>query len=338
MYDVPGGPYRSNFSPYFNPQVYEERRAIRRTANAVSWTALVGVFLMTVLLPYAAESYLAFLDYSLMNTDFYGLPPALYYLLIAVDYLFGLALPVLLYYAFRHIPLAEGLPFRYVSAGSVLLYTALGCMVCMLANYPANWVASVQEYFGYSGELPSMPLVNDPLVLTLYAVCVIIIPPLVEEMVFRGMILQSLRRFGDGFAILFSAILFGLYHGNFIQMVFAFVCGLALGFAAVRTNSLLPCILIHFINNSVSLAVELAQRYGSEELADSIDSTVSIVLVAAGILAVVVLAASRRLFSGERKDSGIPLSSRMAAAFGNPGAAAFVIYGVVMSVVSLKNA
>lgn len=337
MYETPGGPYRGSYNPYFNPQVYEERREIRKTANAVSWTALIGVLLMTFALPLAMESYLSFLGFSLRNGDFLGLPPALYYLLIAVDYVIGLAVPVLLFYAFRHIPLSDGLPFRYARAGDVALYTAAGCMICMLANYPANWVASVQEYFGFSGELPSMPLTKDPLVIGLYVINVVVIPPLVEEMMFRGLILQNLRRFGDGFAVLFSAMLFGLYHGNFIQMAFAFVCGLALGFAAVRTNSLLPCILIHFINNSVSMAEELAQRFGTEDLVTGIDNTASAVLIGAGLVALLVLGMSRRLFSGERKDSGVSLSSRMAAAFGNPGAVAFVLYGVISSVYMLYN-
>lgn len=335
MYNPSVGPYSGGFSPFFDPAAYEEKKRLRSTANAVCLTALIGVLLMTIVLPLACSFYLSAQGFRFQQTDFNGISPVMYYLTIAVNYLFGLALPVLLFFAVRHTPMSEGLPFRRVGALNLLLFTAFGCMICMLANYPANWVSVVEQSFGFSGTLPSMPLTDSPAVLALYALNVIVIPPLVEEIMFRGVVLQSMRRFGDGFAVFFSALLFGLYHGNFIQMVFAFVCGLALGYVVVRTNSLLPGLLIHFINNAVSLAVELTNRFYGADLANQLDSIVSIVLVAAGLLALLVLALTHRL-TGEKKDARqLPLSERVGAAIGNPGAILFLIYGVASSVVSL---
>ncbi len=180
------------------------------------------------------------------SNNFSGFPPVLYYLFLGLNYVLGLAIPAFLYFSAEHIPLSEGIPFRKTSALDLVLYVAFGSMVCMLANYPADFVSKLQEFFGFSGSLPDMPLNNDPAVLALYGLSVVVIPPLVEEVMFRGVILQSLRRYGDGFAVLVSAMLFGMYHGNLIQMVFAFLSGLALGYVVIRTNSLLPSILIHF--------------------------------------------------------------------------------------------
>lgn len=74
--------------------------------------------------------------------------------------------------------------------------------------------------------------------------------PVAEELVFRGYVMKKLLPFGKGFAILLSAVLFGLIHGNFLQGIFAVGAGLVLGFVAVE-YSMKWSILIHILNNMV---------------------------------------------------------------------------------------
>lgn len=337
MYVSPGGPYSGGYGPFYRTG-YDERAQIRRTSSGVCWTALAGIFLMTGLLPGLGELFLGGIGFRLSGASpFNGLPPVLYYLLLGFDYVAGLALPALLYFSATRVPLSEGIPFRRVPAAETALYVAFGCMVCMLANYPANFVSQLQEFFGFSGELPESPLNNDPTVLALYGLSVVVIPPLVEEVMFRGVVLQSLRRYGDGFAVLVSAILFGLYHGNLIQIVFAFLSGLALGFVVIRTDSLLPAMLIHCVNNGISYAIELVQRFYGESTANSVDAILSVAIVALGLGALFVLAAKHKLFSGKRNGSPLPLSSRMGAAFGNFGAVCFILYAAAMSAYTLYH-
>ncbi len=72
-----------------------------------------------------------------------------------------------------------------------------------------------------------------------------VVPPFVEEFLFRGVILSQFRKYGDVFAVIASALLFGLLHRNFSQIVFAFICGLALGITLVRTNNIWIPVGIH---------------------------------------------------------------------------------------------
>ena len=60
-----------------------------------------------------------------------------------------------------------------------------------------------------------------------------LVAPVVEELLFRGAVLRSFQPFGKRFAIVFSALLFGLFHGNLVQIPFAFLVGLVLGYVAV---------------------------------------------------------------------------------------------------------
>lgn len=84
---------------------------------------------------------------------------------------------------------------------------------------------------------------------------VCIIAPIFEEIFFRGAIEGYLLRKWENprWAILVSALIFGLIHMNPAQILFAFLFGIILGELYYRTGSLLPSIILHFINNTLSL-------------------------------------------------------------------------------------
>lgn len=82
-----------------------------------------------------------------------------------------------------------------------------------------------------------------------------VLPAILEEVVVRGIVMQPLRRFGDKFAIVASALIFGVMHGNMVQIPYTVVAGLFLGYLAIATGSLWPSIILHFINNFYSVAL-----------------------------------------------------------------------------------
>ncbi len=80
---------------------------------------------------------------------------------------------------------------------------------------------------------------------------VAIIAPIVEELIFRGMILNGFRRNYNGFvAVFMSALLFSLFHLNPWQMPSTFVLGLLVGWLILRTNNIFVAIIGHSINNA----------------------------------------------------------------------------------------
>ncbi len=83
---------------------------------------------------------------------------------------------------------------------------------------------------------------------------VVVIAPIVEESIFRGLILHGFRRNYNGFiAVFMSALLFALFHLNPWQFPATFVLGLLLGWIVIRTNSIILSILGHSINNLLVL-------------------------------------------------------------------------------------
>ncbi len=83
-----------------------------------------------------------------------------------------------------------------------------------------------------------------------------ILAPLAEEIVFRGAILRTLlnvvSKKNHWIAIMISAAIFGVAHGNVAQLVNALLMGLLLGWMYYRTKSLVPGILMHWVNNTMA--------------------------------------------------------------------------------------
>lgn len=84
--------------------------------------------------------------------------------------------------------------------------------------------------------------------------CVAVIGPVVEELLFRGAITKVLlNKFSPTKAIIISGLLFGIFHINPVQVVGATLIGFLLAWIYYKTQSLMPCILIHILNNSLSV-------------------------------------------------------------------------------------
>ena len=75
------------------------------------------------------------------------------------------------------------------------------------------------------------------------------VAPVFEEMIYRHLLLRSLKPIGDTPAIILSALIFGLAHGNFDQFAYAFLSGVIFGLMAVRYDSIIPGMVLHLINN-----------------------------------------------------------------------------------------
>lgn len=100
---------------------------------------------------------------------------------------------------------------------------------------------------------PVGSLAGYPTVLNLLLGCVI--APLSEEYLFRYLLLNRLRPYGDKFAILASALCFGLFHGNLNQLFYAFAVGALFAYVVLRTGCLWQSILLHALINFASVGL-----------------------------------------------------------------------------------
>jgi len=81
-----------------------------------------------------------------------------------------------------------------------------------------------------------------------------ILIPVVEELLFRGLIFRRAREyFNFPVALVFSAAMFGIYHGNIVQGIYAFILGLIFGYTCERFKSVWAPIILHSSANCLSV-------------------------------------------------------------------------------------
>ena len=92
------------------------------------------------------------------------------------------------------------------------------------------------------------------------ALRICLVTPLAEELAFRGGALYLLQPLGGAGAVVVQAVIFAALHGSLQAKAYALGMGLLFGWAADRSGSLLPGILLHILNNGAVLARCLAER------------------------------------------------------------------------------
>ena len=116
---------------------------------------------------------------------------------------------------------------------------------------------------------------------------VVILAPIVEELIFRGVIFSGFQRiYPSILAIIFSALLFALFHLNPWQLGPTFLLGLLLGYVRLRTGSLLAAIFTHALHNGmIFLSVYYKEGYGIQDWLQQgkmLGYLISLVLLACG--------------------------------------------------------
>jgi len=184
----------------------------------------------------------------------------------------------------------------------VLLSAMIFCAGAQLLS--GIWIAALEAVanaFGYS----LMPLLEGVSGATgskslfLYSS---VAAPIVEELLFRGYILRTLRPYGRRFAIIGSALLFGLSHGNLLQLPYACIAGLVLGYLAAE-YSIGWAIVLHVFNNLV-LAEGLTRLTEQLPVMEA-ELVTGLVFGLSFLVSIVILAAKARWLRAWRKNEWV---------------------------------
>lgn len=160
----------------------------------------------------------------------------------------------------RFFPGGVKIPTGKPNSGSMcFLLVIAGLGLCFAGNIVSSTLSNYASLFGiefYSYEealKQQFEMSGGVPMFILTAIHTAAIPAFVEEFVFRGIVMQPLRKYGDWFAIITSAAFFGLMHGNMTQVPFAVIAGIALGYVSTATGSIWTGVLLHFMNNFISV-------------------------------------------------------------------------------------
>lgn len=132
-----------------------------------------------------------------------------------------------------------------------------------------------------------------------------ILAPITEEILFRGLVQRTLLPWGKRFAILCSAFVFGIFHGNLFQAPYAFLVGLVLGYVACE-YSIAWAMVLHMMNNLVLGDMLVRLTSGMSDMGASL--VMWAILLSAALIAIVVLIVRRKeigTFSRENPIHGV---------------------------------
>lgn len=202
-----------------------------------------------------------------------------------------LLIPFFVYAAYIRIPIRVAVPLRRPR----ISLTVLGALVTVCVSFLMTLAVSLmtgalKSWTGVVISIPSTTLGTAPLYLVLNILQLVVVPAITEELVFRGVIMQSLRQFSDWFALLASSMLFALVHPSVANLPHAFVTGLLIGYFVLRTGSIFTGMLIHGFCNLMSVLVQLLLREMAGNLSVVAYLAVLILLMALGLAALVTLA------------------------------------------------
>ncbi|MBE6670701.1 MAG: CPBP family intramembrane metalloprotease [Ruminococcaceae bacterium] len=193
------------------------------------------------------------------------------------------------------------LPKNFIS----VLFAFLGC-IAVCGSITAIIKVSIEE-IGIGFHTFEFTIPHDILGTILFIVSSAVIPAIVEELLFRKAILGNLLPYGKWFAVILSSVCFSLMHRNPSQTIYTFVGGIILAVVVINSNSVFPAMLLHFLNNLLSVVYMLIYEYASEQTYLLVVSCIDIVLQLCGIIFVCVLF-GKGFFELESHSDGLTFS------------------------------
>lgn len=138
---------------------------------------------------------------------------------------------------------------------SILILLAISFVCVFGLQYLINGIDMGLEAIGYNITQISIPLNNGWwLILNIFVLA--FLPAVCEELIFRGIILNGLRKnIKDIYAVLLSAFMFALMHGRIEQFIYPFILGLVFGWLVIKTKTILSSMIVHFVNNLLVIII-----------------------------------------------------------------------------------
>lgn len=306
-----------------------EKKAIRKTVNLIACAFLAMSFIM-VLWSYPAIFLAKRIGLYEVLVQTANDPALLNVLQVTISAL-AFLVPYALFGKILKVNFGEALNLKvetnFKQTVGLLL---LGAGFCAFANYASSVAGAIFESFGftYTANIHH-PNPTDPFGIVLSILATAVTPAIVEEFALRGVVLHALKRFGNGFAVLISATLFGLLHGNFEQIPFAFLVGLYLGFLTIKTKSIVPAVILHFYNNFSSVIISLVDDKFSQNIMQFAYMFYLLIMICLSVVGLFVLRKEDNNFfaTGDEK-TVLPVKTKVLTALFSP--VMLVVYLIVV--------
>ena len=231
----------------------------------------------------------------------------------------------------------------------------VSAIICIFMMYAGNILGTIitallQLLPGISAGNPILSYATDNALLP-KILFMVILAPVIEEYIFRKQLIDRMHVYGEKLAVITSALMFGLFHGNLSQLFYAFALGLVFGYVYLKTGKLRYSISLHMLINFIgSVAgpffLEKIAVLGTMETLDmaALESIMPwligfgayvLVLIGLAITGLVLLCINKRKVSFAPAELELPKDDRFMTVYGNVGMILLVVGCTALIVASL---
>lgn len=272
-----------------------------------------------------------------------------------VQYL--LAFPLFLLIT-KNMPVSEKTEKKKLTIGEIAVFTA----IAEAFMYAGNLVGTLLNSFigSFIGKNPTNGVeeIVSSTPMWLLFLFLVVIGPIVEEIIFRKVMIDRISIYGDHVAIIFSAAAFGLMHGNLYQLFYATLLGALLGYVYTKTRDVRYTIVIHMILNLLGSVIALPVQKALSDFSDQLTAfysglevnTLNLVtngiistlytsvqtgLIIAGVISLIYLYKRHDIHISKEKEIFLPDSEIAKGGALNVGAILFVILTLALTILNL---
>lgn len=279
--------YQQNL--YYQMKAKQERREIRKVGN------MMGCCVLGFLAVQIASSYLLLFNdglYDLYNSSsvFQNSFGIIFVELLAVVLPFGI-----MAFVNRKKYASSLIPSKHIKFSELCLWVGFGMLCCVGADYIVAILMTISETLGFELTQSETAEPNSVFACVISVISTAVVPALCEEFAMRCCSLGLLKKYGKSLGVIGVSIVFGLLHGNLIQFVFATLVGLILGFVTIKTDSIIPAILIHGFNNGMSAVSTVLEYAFGTDAGTNANFVLFVFWIVAGIVSVIVLTVKKKL-------------------------------------------
>lgn len=321
--------YNNNYSSLDYQKKYEINK-LRKTSNGLG-IFVFSYFMIMIVMTTALATVLTIVS---PNTNLLSENTPMFFLDIFIS-AFAAFIPSLFYFLFTGTSISDTIKVKYVKMNLLIPIIFIGLGVAMFANTVSNIVANNFSIFGLKNNIEFSQPTNNLFEKVLYVISVSLVPALAEEFAFRGVVLGTLRKYGDAFAIISSAVLFGIMHGNITQIPFAFILGLLFALVDCKTNSIIPSIIIHFLNNFYAVMMNILQDSYliSNKAFYIIYFTIVMIFCILGIISFFILIKKDRKFFSINSCTGVTYTNNDLLNFTDKNKTFYLSFGVMLCII-----
>ena len=189
---------------------------------------------------------------------------------------------------------------KKINPGEVLSWVLMALPIMYVCTY---LVEILMDKMNINPTMIESALVYDSGIIgkILFFIEVAMLPAILEEILFRKVMLNGAKKYGTIFAIIFTAVMFGMIHMNIPQAVNAMLIGIVFAYITIKTGTILPAMILHGINNGTQALIMINENNVV------VTNIINYVYIGLGMLGAVVLVRklliNRKVFALQKENN-----------------------------------